>query len=366
MSNIKALPVKELDVDRSKLPSDLGGKKYTFGSRSDAIPFDNKRLSEFRRLVKKDEPQPELYCFHSSIGKSPGVKLGPLRTHVSVNKSFGPGPGSHDPLETFNVPTHIMKRPKEEFRSASTAPGPGSYFLDNYMDNLMNFLHPPLAKSMGRNCPSIRKAASKDFPGPGTYYPNSIRRITGPKIMSKTTTQLRPTEKEPQMNLRETKPRERKSAKTKVNNGTFGKSLRSELAAKTVTPGPDAYQRIDNDWQQSRKSAEMNRETCTFGVKTMKFFQTNKNPAPNTYVYETASNGFSYSIGKAKRKGYQAPIYNENYYDIKNLYPGPNVTIGNEKRESTAAKSKYPGPGTYNIPGAVGVIPPYLLPPEDV
>lgn len=358
--------MKELDVDHSKLPSYLGGIKYTFSSRPDAIPFDNKRLREFRRLAKKDEPQPELYCFHSSIGKSPGVKLDPLRTHVSVNKSFGPGPGSHNPIETFNVPTYIMKQTKEQLRSVSTAPGPGSYFQDNYMDNLMTFLHPPLAKSMGRNCPFVKKTASKDFPGPGTYYPDSIRRITGPKIMSRTTTQLKPVEKKQQMNLREIKPKERNSAKTKVNNGTFGKSLRSELAAKTVTPGPDAYQRMDNDWQQSHKSVEMNRETCTFGVKTMKFFQKNKNPAPNTYVYETASNGFSYSIGKANRKGYQAPIYNENYYDTKNLYPGPSVTIGNEKREYTTTKSKYPGPGTYNVPGTVGVIPAYLLQSEEV
>ena len=352
--------MKELNVNSSKSPSDLGGFKYTFGARSYDIPFDSKRLNNFRRLAKRKEPQPELYCPPDTIGKSPGVKLDPPRTHTSVNKTFSLGPGSYDLIGTNKVPTYIMKKPKEQLRSSSTAPGPGSYFQDGYMDNLMNYLHPPLTKSMGRNFLPLKRATSKDAPGPGSYDPKPLTRITGPKIKPQTATRLRPIEKERQINIKEGK-----KEKPKVNKRTFGTSVRSDVAPKIITPGPDAYQRIDTDWEQSRKSTGVDKERCTFGVKTMKFFQTNKNPAPNAYAYEHTTSGFAYSIGKAQRKGCQVPIYNENYYNIKNLYPGPIVTIGNEKREYITTKPKYPGPGTYNIPGTVGVIPSYLVKAEE-
>eukprot|EP00826_Nyctotherus_ovalis_P030302 TRINITY_DN2413_c0_g1_i5.p1 TRINITY_DN2413_c0_g1~~TRINITY_DN2413_c0_g1_i5.p1 ORF type:complete len:362 (-),score=83.48 TRINITY_DN2413_c0_g1_i5:147-1232(-) len=356
MSNTRPVVTKEVEMDTSKLPSAIGGFKFTFGSRSSELPLESKRLRQFRRLAKSNEPQPGLYCFSSTIGKSPGVRLDPPRTRVFVNKTFSLGPGSYSPMETANVPTHLMRRPKEHLRAATTAPGPGNYFQDTYMDNLMNYMHPPLAKSMGRVFQSAKRSASKDTPGPGSYSLDVKRKIPGPKIISKTTTHLRPVERERQMNLKSEKPIEPKKLVE-----TFGKALRSELAAKTVGPGPDAYQRIDTGYQQSRNSTAMNKESCTFGIKTMKFFQTNKNPGPNAYFYNTTSNGFSYSIGKALRKGYQAPTYNEKYYDVKDLYSGPRVAIGSEKREYAVGKSKYPGPGTYNIPGSVGVIPSYLL-----
>lgn len=356
VSSAKPVVAKEVEMDASKLPPAIGGLKFTFGSRSEQLPLENKRLRQFRRLAKSDEPQPGLYCFPSTIGKSPGVRLDPPRTRVSVNKTFSLGPGSYSPFEATKVPTHIMKRPKEHLRAATTAPGPGNYFQDTYMDNLMNYMHPPLAKSMGRVFQSVKRSASKDVPGPGSYSLDLERKIPGPKIMSKTTTHLRPVEKERQMNLRSGKPTEPKKLVE-----TFGKALRSELAAKAFGPGPDAYQRIDTGCQQSRNSTAMNKESCTFGVKTMKFFQTNKNPGPNAYFCSTAWNGFSYSIGKAQRKGHQAPVYSEKYYDVKNMYSGPTVAIGSEKREYAVAKSKYPGPGTYNIPGSVGVVPSYLL-----
>jgi hypothetical protein len=60
--------------------------------------------------------------------------------------------------------------------------------------------------------------------------------------------------------------------------GTFGRAQRSELTTKVNTPGPDAYQRIE-----IRSKKNSNAELCTFGMKTTKFFQANKNPAPNAY-----------------------------------------------------------------------------------
>ena len=137
--------------------------------------------------------------------------------------------------------------------------------------------------------------------------------------------------------------------------------MRAELAPKLVTPGPDAYQRIEIKERIKGEDSNMGNEACTFGMKTMKFFRPNKNPAPNAYFYDASSDGLAYSIGRAQRAGYQDPIYTDKYYEPKNMFPGPKISIGNERREYQVKKSKYPGPGTYNIPDTVGVIPAYLM-----
>jgi hypothetical protein len=54
-------------------------------------------------------------------------------------------------------------------------------------------------------------------------------------------------------------------------------------------------------------------------------------------------------------------MYTDKYYLPKNLFTGLSIGFTNEVRETEGKKSKYPGPGTYDIPDTVGIIPEYLL-----
>ena len=110
MSSIKTIPVKEFELDNSKLPPNLGGPKYTFGTSAGGYHIKSKRLTAYRRFETQERPEPGLIAFCITIGQATGVKLDPPRVYKSVNKTFCVGPGSYDPVESYKVPPHIMAK----------------------------------------------------------------------------------------------------------------------------------------------------------------------------------------------------------------------------------------------------------------
>ncbi len=146
----------------------------------------------------------------------------------------------------------------------------------------------------------------------------------------------------------------------------FGKGLRGETTSKFETPGPDQYQRIETDWRKKRDNATIGKESCTFGMKTMKFFQLNNNPGPGAHMVELVGPmGIAYSVGHGLRAGQEHPLYTDKYYDpAAGLIPAPAITFGTERKQTETKKSKFPGPGTYNVTiGRVGDVPAYLMKP---
>eukprot|EP00826_Nyctotherus_ovalis_P052366 TRINITY_DN6625_c0_g1_i1.p1 TRINITY_DN6625_c0_g1~~TRINITY_DN6625_c0_g1_i1.p1 ORF type:complete len:291 (+),score=43.50 TRINITY_DN6625_c0_g1_i1:356-1228(+) len=283
------------------------------------------------------------------IGTAPGVKIDPPCTAIPPAK-LSVGPGAYNPTLKENVPTHIMgkagvKQQGRYYTMAST-PGPGSY----QPDASFNYLHSGLSKSMGGVLVEPGQQLAKETPGPGAYNPQSQPNTTGPKIKARTVSQVKALEKK-------VAAKERQYATSpKPLRPTFGRAQRGELAPKLVTPGPDAYQRVEV------KSVSADKESCKFGMKTGKFFQANKNPGPDTYYpFELQDEGLAYSIGRGSRANQKARLYTDQYYLPKNLFPGPSIGFTRETRQSEGKKSRYPGAGTYNIPDTVGIIPEYLL-----
>eukprot|EP00826_Nyctotherus_ovalis_P056248 TRINITY_DN7555_c0_g1_i1.p1 TRINITY_DN7555_c0_g1~~TRINITY_DN7555_c0_g1_i1.p1 ORF type:complete len:286 (+),score=67.08 TRINITY_DN7555_c0_g1_i1:874-1731(+) len=248
----------------------------------------------------------------------------------------------------------VMVRPQERAQNvADISPGPGAYdAIEAY-----NYAHPGLAKSIGGVVIDYKQGAVRGSPGPGAYNPKRLGTIPGPKIMAKTERQFQPVEKK--FNIKDTGD-ENLQVPKKAMRPTFGKGQRGDLAPKSITPGPDAYQRIEAEWRG--KDTDPDKEACTFGMKTSKFYQPNKYPGPGAYHLGWAPyDGPAFSMGGAPRVGPAAPMYTDRYYYPKDLYPGSAISFTMEPRPYEYKKSKYPGPGMYDIPDTVGIIPEYLL-----
>lgn len=358
MTTIRNAGYKDFGPDTSKVPSSLGGPKYSFGSRFDGIPFDHPALSARRRLVERDNCQPTFYNPPSTLGTAPGVKINP--PHSSRIAATGKASLSssketpRDPSIKMNIPGPIMMRQQERSQNAvDIAPGPGAYdAVEAY-----NYAHPSLVKSIGGVATDYKQGNEKGAPGPGAYNPRLLGRIPGPVLKAQTARRYQPIEKKPV--VRDTGDNFRE-IQMKTARPTFGKGQRGDLAPKTITPGPDAYQRIEGDWKG--KPIDPDKETCKFGMKTSKFFQANKYPGPGTYdINHTPYGEPAFSMGTSARTGPVAPMYTDSYYYPKNLFPGPAVSFTMEPRQYEYKKSKYPGPGMYDIPDTVGIIPEYLL-----
>lgn len=138
----------------------------------------------------------------------------------------------------------------------------------------------------------------------------------------------------------------------------FGKAERISSTSKFVTPSPDAYQRIIANYDKKG----LNKDSCTFGMKTLKFCQLNNNPGPGAHYIENINQkGLGFTVGKGPRSSQCSKLYTDQYYDTPNIFSGPRIGFGSEKRIAEFKKSKLPGPGSYNLQSSVGDIPTYLL-----
>ena len=352
---MKTTGVKELSPDTNKL-NDMTGPKYTLGYRFDGIPFDHPALTERRQLVKKDLSQPEFRYLPGTIGKSPGVKFNPPRSSSAINTSRllmnRLGPGSYNPIIKEKIQSHIMVKTQERPQTTLRVPGPGKY----KPEDAFNYIHQSMSKTISTRTNAHKEGMGRCTPGPGSYQTDVIKQICGPKLVMGTTKKKSPERKKVFL-----KQYERIMKPQKVIQ-TFGKSLRKDFAPKFVTPGPDEYQKISHDKQKDKVNETTDKESCKFGIKTAKLSFVNKNPGPGTYyIKDSTYDGLYYSVGKALRGNYGNTYYADRFYNTRNLFTSPIISFTTEVRRIELKKSKYPGPGTYNVPDTVGIIPEYLL-----
>eukprot|EP01022_Parablepharisma_sp_SALTPOND_P004840 TRINITY_DN121097_c0_g1_i1.p1 TRINITY_DN121097_c0_g1~~TRINITY_DN121097_c0_g1_i1.p1 ORF type:complete len:544 (+),score=34.02 TRINITY_DN121097_c0_g1_i1:1336-2967(+) len=355
----KSTAFKEPGPGAFDIPTNIGGPKFSFGNRFDGISFDHPALKMRRHLIQREEKQPEFLALPSTIGKGAGVKLDPPRTKQPTDKSLAVGPGSYNPKPVTLAQSYSMLGRPAARAATAMVPGPGEYAPEK----ALSYIYPVMTKNIREDILETKQGAASEVPGPGAYDPRPLDKIKGPRMMPKTASPIKPVERERKINVRDS-PSEESSTLKRIDKNTFGKAQRGELAIKTITPGPDAYQRIETDWRKKQDESTMGKESCTFGMKTMKFFQPNTNPGPGNYAADMIPNGPYYSVGKGPRSGQEFPIYTDNYYDAPNILPGPTITFGGERKQTETKKSKYPGPGTYNIPSTIGEIPTYLLKAE--
>jgi len=358
VTTVRNTGYKDLGPDTSKVPSSLSGPKYSFGTRFDGIPFDHPALSARRKLVERDQCQPQSYCPESTIGKAPGIKINPPHSTRAIPPekiTRGTDRSQDSPIMMKDkIPGPVMVRPQEKIQNPiDIAPGPGAYnVIEAY-----KYAHPGLIKSIGGVASDSKQGNVRGVPGPGAYDPKLMQRIPGPKIMAQSARRIQSIEKKSL--LKDTGDSITK-VPMKTERATFGKSERGDLCPKTITPGPDAYQQIDTDWRG--KKVDPDKEICKFGMKTSKFYQTNNYPSPGHYkINYVPYGGPGFSMGTGARTGPVAPKYTDQYYYPKDLYPGPAVSFTIEPRSYECKKSKYPGPGMYDIADTVGIIPDYLL-----
>ena len=110
-------------------------------------------------------------------------RFDPARTKEPINRTLLVGPGSYNPrLPEFTLPHSMAGRHKQSNNPLMTVPGPGEYCPEK----VLNYLYPPLAKSISSSVPEIKQNVPKNTPGPGAHDPQRLDKIPGPKIMPQT------------------------------------------------------------------------------------------------------------------------------------------------------------------------------------
>ena len=140
---------------------------------------------------------------------------------------------------------------------------------------------------------------------------------------------------------------------------TFAKSLRSINITNLLNPGPGDYQKIVTDDLYKPKRL-LEQESCTFGIRPKKLTSTNQTPGPNVYFNDVSNKTIGYTFSKSLKKIHKLINYPDKFYDKPNIFPSPKISFGKEKRQSRFNLSRYPGPGTYNIPNIIGEFPKYF------
>eukprot|EP00831_Metopus_contortus_P043733 TRINITY_DN3509_c0_g1_i4.p1 TRINITY_DN3509_c0_g1~~TRINITY_DN3509_c0_g1_i4.p1 ORF type:complete len:271 (-),score=23.67 TRINITY_DN3509_c0_g1_i4:13-825(-) len=243
----------------------------------------------------------------------------------------------------------------------TVVPGPGEYEVDT----AMSYFSSGMAKTMSGRWTEKKLQPGGVGPGPTTYnISTSTKYIPGPRIVKHSTKPRAPKQRERSVNFVRSISDVR-NAETSTH-GTFGKGPRSEVAPKTITPAPNAYQSGYKESLPSTDPDQFAKESCTFGMKTIKCFQSNNNPGPGAHYYDPPlSTGPQYSFGTGHRSHMENKTFTDQYYKPSTMFSGPHATFGQDPRSSDFGKSKYPGPGSYNLPNYVGEIPKYLLKPQE-
>ena len=299
-------------------------------------------MTQRRELVKRNTSQPEYLSFPTTIGTSPGVKISPQKAENPLRKSLDKtaflGPGSYNPISQYTAPNYSMRKSTNIKNNASDVPGPGEYNADRSLD----YLSPKLSKSISTSLVELQSGIPRDVPGPGTYNPKLWDRIIGgTKLMKQSVVPFKPKEKTFIAKNTETPMHH-------IKMDTFTRAEREPLSPTTNTPGPGSYIKVNTEWQNDSKLL-VNKDSCTFGMRSGKLTTLNNNPGPGKYYDPLVPKGLYYSIGRSKREDlYQIP-YCDNYYATKDRYPNYSSRFGTEKRDMEIQKSDYPGPGSYEI-----------------
>ncbi len=142
------------------------GPAFSFGERFDGIPLEHPKLLARRKLVEREQHEPQMMPPVSYMGKSPGVKMSPPPKDRKKLEDLI-GPGSYQPAIADYSPkiTFAGKRAKSINTVSADLPGPGEY----KPEAAINYLFPPLAKTISLATNQTKQG--NDVPGPGAYRP---------------------------------------------------------------------------------------------------------------------------------------------------------------------------------------------------
>eukprot|EP01022_Parablepharisma_sp_SALTPOND_P033250 TRINITY_DN88350_c0_g1_i1.p1 TRINITY_DN88350_c0_g1~~TRINITY_DN88350_c0_g1_i1.p1 ORF type:complete len:452 (+),score=37.02 TRINITY_DN88350_c0_g1_i1:441-1796(+) len=353
------------------LPITKKAPAFSFGDRFDGIPLDHPSLLARRKLVEREVHEPGLMGPIDYIGRSPGIKMSPPPKERKKLDDPTIGPGSYTIKSDDYSPKYTMPGRRTKSITVDSVPGPGEY----KPEAAVNYIFPPLAKTISVVVPEIKQGYSTDTPGPGAYNPKQsdtihaykyfifqqpllprISKPVGKKLIS-------PEQQEKPIMVREedessTSPT---SPKSHIKT-TFGTAPREGLVAKSITPAPNAYQSPSLTKGKKKKGKRRYEEPGTFGAKNTNFIEPNFNPGPGTYFPEIKRNSSpTFTIGRSNRQSPERYVYTDKYYDTVSLYPAPKIGFGTSQKDVEIKKSRYPGPGSYEMRGSFGELPEYAL-----
>jgi len=161
------------------LPETAKGPKFFFGNRFDGIAFDHPKFMSRRKLITKEFNQPEYLDPPSYMGHSPGVKMSPKMQKKNDKKAAdNVGPGRYSPnLTNYSPKFSIPMANSTSSGALNQLPGPGEYCPEA----AINYLFPALGKTISVVVPECKQAAGADTPGPGTYEPKLLDKVTSLK-----------------------------------------------------------------------------------------------------------------------------------------------------------------------------------------
>lgn len=334
------------------LPQENCAPLISFSGRVDPV-LAEKAMRVRRILVHKDESQPNFIDQVSSFGKSPVTKID-LLPKLFV-KEKGVGPGSYDPVlpDYSNSCTIIKERSKSVTKVKKTVSEREERKLD--LEGVYKYLYASPGRSFGL---LIKPKDSNNTPGPGTYDHEAKDRASKKQTVRRT-----PVKKRMPVIVAIQTSKKGKVVEKKIN-GTFSKAPRDGRSPLSRAPVIDAKkspppkkEKEGLDKGGERKTVV---EVCTFGARPKKYVDTSPTPAPDAYPtdYLTKSSR-GVVLSRTGHASLQQKYYSDKFYDTVDLYKGPAIGFGSEKKDVTIRKTDLPGPGSYNTISYVGRVPEY-------
>lgn len=293
---------------------------YTIGQRYPAEP----------ETTNKYTPGPMAYNTRQYSIEVPSTRFAKAERSISLKKEEFPGPGSYN-ISSF-VDNVIIRKRKKIFKDSGNSlqghsPGPGSY-NPKYQDLGSQF-------SMGNKTFDQRNEKSEGQ-GPGEYSPD-YKLVHAVKSTTFAKAKKFYSERSDSPGPGNYNPLPTQSSPTH----SFSKQAKS-ISKTSNTPGPDSYH-IPGLAEEIRKKPGK----TIFPKRDLPKHDTNI-PGPGSYFTENPKSFHSFSIGKGKRSQY---VINNNspgpgHYLLR-AEESPGKTIGKGTRLGIENNNKVPGPGSY-------------------
>lgn len=348
---------------------------FSFGTRFNS----SIRSKDHLRPAKSDGPGPGSHKLPSTVevqkrhkDSTQASTFGNSGRQISNLPLDGPAPNKYHPIH-FTEASHVYSFPRAvdnvEILKDGQRIGPGEY------KNMVGMAESNyLAKSIlgGALHPVSKK--DDDVPGPAAYTLNPIHTIPGFVIKPADSKSLKEVDKSkdpvgPQR-YNPVNPNHKKSDHN--HKGTIGNAERGEMVAAVNVPGPGKYI-IQSDFDKAVEHPRFHMGVRVTGITGKNMDQ----PGPGEYetdVIPAHHSNITHFIGTSVRsdlgigKAYMFPGPGEYEAQIDSAMD-PRIriagTFGTDKKDTVIKKTFAPGPGSYDLPNSVGLMPQYLRTEEN-
>ncbi len=255
-----------------------------------------------------------------------------------------------------------------EIKKQKALPGPGAYNNMKEMSTMQQY-----AKSMLGGSTLKKELKDNGVPGPNAYSQNPMHKIPGFVIKQDSSKVKKDDDKNKAGDKKlsdETYPNDEWQQKPKGTS--IGRSERLDLIRAVNMPGPGKYS-IQGDFDKGKEKPKFH-----MGIKTQGFSGKNMDmPGPGEYetdVIPIHHSNVAHFIGTSVRsdlgvgKAYMYPGPGE-YEAQPDMQMDPRMkiagTFGTDKKDTVIKKTFAPGPGSYDLPASVGLMPKYLRTEEN-